>query len=106
MQQLFPQFATKNERGEPQQQDANECFTEVLRSIAGELDLIVSNRGINFYNIIQNFLEPTKSEKLTCFFEMNFDCKLKCMENEEEPEETSTEKHFQVLKYLGQEGCL
>lgn len=37
LRQAFPQFNTLNERGHHEQQDANECFTELLRMISDEL---------------------------------------------------------------------
>lgn len=37
LRQAFPQFNTQDERGNHQQQDANECFTELLRMISDEL---------------------------------------------------------------------
>jgi hypothetical protein len=35
--QTLPQFATHDERGQLQQQDANECFCEVLRLLTDEM---------------------------------------------------------------------
>lgn len=36
LRQTFPQFNTLDERGNNQQQDANECFCEVLRMVCDE----------------------------------------------------------------------
>jgi hypothetical protein len=38
---VFPQFASQNERGALEQQDANECFTQVLQMLAEETDVAV-----------------------------------------------------------------
>ena len=37
---VFPQFSTMGEHGVPQQQDANECLTELLRVLQQKLPKI------------------------------------------------------------------
>ena len=47
--QTFPQFATLDERGQYQQQDANECFCEVLRMLIDEVKYSPTQQGLCSY---------------------------------------------------------
>jgi ubiquitin carboxyl-terminal hydrolase 14 len=51
--QCFPQLATKTPRGENEQQDANECWTELVRCINNELDIDVRGKKVNFRKFIE-----------------------------------------------------
>lgn len=51
--QCFPQLATKTPRGENEQQDANECWTELVRCINNELDVDVNGKKVHFRKFIE-----------------------------------------------------
>jgi ubiquitin carboxyl-terminal hydrolase 14 len=88
----FPQFATRDERGTYQQQDANECYTELLRLITTEAPL--------------SAVGPASSDgrlNLSKFFEGQFEVTLKNLEAEQEPLQTSKEKFTQLSCFLSQE---
>lgn len=48
----FPRFAEKNEQGVLQQQDANECWMEVIRMLQQKLPAKVIKRLLNVLNFI------------------------------------------------------
>lgn len=88
----FPRFAEKaTEQGGFVQQDANECWTEVVRMLQQKLPPIdqpateTSPPPVHKYT---NFVDQ--------YFGGVFDVTLKCMESEEEPE-TRTKEHFLQL---------
>ncbi|CAJ0942364.1 unnamed protein product, partial [Mesorhabditis belari] len=84
----FPQFATVGERGEPQQQDANECFTELLRVVLSGI------KGI----------KPTGWDaSIESFFRGKYSVELKNMENPDEPAQNSHEDFYQLSCFLSQE---
>ncbi|CAD5234332.1 unnamed protein product [Bursaphelenchus xylophilus] len=87
MHALYPQFATKSDHGGFQQQDANECFTELLREFSGCADVTVDGEKV-----------PVKK-----FLEGEFDVTMKNLENEDEPILKSKEKFFQLSCFLSQE---
>jgi ubiquitin carboxyl-terminal hydrolase 14 len=51
--QCFPQLATKTPRGENEQQDASECWSELVRCINNELDVDVNGKKVNFRKFIE-----------------------------------------------------
>jgi len=88
--QTFPQFATQDERGHYQQQDANECFCEVLRLITEEMKYAPKD-------------EKVDEIPLRKFFEIGYEVTTKCKEKEEGSEKSeesmkSEESQFQVNK--------
>lgn len=93
--QTFPQFATRDERGQFQQQDANECFCEVLRVLTDETVYSAADQA------------PDKQQSITLkkFFEIENDVTIKCVEEEgrSEPEQKSVEKCSQLSCFLSQD---
>ena len=78
----FPQFATRTEQGIFQQQDANECWTEVLRMLANEVDY-----------------KPPSAEspvKIAQFLQGQFAVSLTNLEDPEEPPTSTTEPFMQA----------
>lgn len=88
----FPRFAEKaTEQGGFVQQDANECWTEVVRMLQQKLppiDLPATETAPPPVHKYSNFVDQ--------YFGGVFDVTLKCMESEEEPE-TRTKEHFLQL---------
>uniref|UniRef100_A0A914EAC9 Ubiquitin carboxyl-terminal hydrolase n=1 Tax=Acrobeloides nanus TaxID=290746 RepID=A0A914EAC9_9BILA len=85
----FPQFATRTEQGIFQQQDANECWTEVLRMLANEVDY-----------------KPPYAEssvKIAQFLQGQFAVSLTNLEDPEEPPTSTTEPFMQLSCFLTQE---
>uniref|UniRef100_A0A1I7YIL1 Ubiquitin carboxyl-terminal hydrolase n=1 Tax=Steinernema glaseri TaxID=37863 RepID=A0A1I7YIL1_9BILA len=83
----FPQFNARDNQGQMMQQDANECFSEVLRLLLTQL-----SRS-----------SPETSKKITQYLEGRMTHTLKCLESESEPPQTSEERFVQLSCYLSQE---
>lgn len=94
----FPRFAEKSEQGGFAQQDANECWTEVVRMLQQKLPPIdqpaseTAPPPVQKYN---NFVDQ--------YFGGVFDVTLKCMESEEEPEARTKEHFLQLSCFISQD---
>lgn len=88
---LYPQFATRGEHGGFQQQDANECYAELLRQLSSLAEVEVNENG------------EKKKYPVTKFLEGEFDVTMKNKENEEEAVQKSKEKFLQLSCFLSQE---
>ena len=75
---VFPRFAERGEQGGFQQQDANECWVELMG---------VLKRHLSMKN------EPEKSV-IDTFFGLEFDTETKCVESEAESEISKSKEHF------------
>ncbi|PAV73239.1 hypothetical protein WR25_14322 [Diploscapter pachys] len=84
--QTFPQFNSRDPRGNLEQQDANECFTELQSLVVDGLD---SSRDAPMK--VRNFLRG------------KYQVSLKCAESEEEPVQTTSEDFYQISCFLSQE---
>ncbi|XP_041358082.1 ubiquitin carboxyl-terminal hydrolase 14-like [Gigantopelta aegis] len=87
----FPRFAEKGEHGGFQQQDANECWTEIVRSLQQKLPA--------------QKLEgtPSSSSFIDQYLGGEFEVVMKCNEAAEEPETRSTEKFLQLSCFIEKE---
>jgi ubiquitin carboxyl-terminal hydrolase 14 len=83
----FPRFAERGEGGGYQQQDANECWLEILRMLQAKTS---PTEGSSRANAIEQF--------------MGIECtaETKCVESEDEPPTKSTEKFLQYSCYIDQ----
>lgn len=87
----YPQFAEKSEHGGFAQQDANECWTEVVRCLQQEVDVPqeLSKEGA----------KPS-SRFIDQYLGGEFEVTMKCEEAEEEPESKSVEKFYQLSCFI------
>jgi len=69
----FPRFATRGEHGEWQQQDADECLTEVLQTLRTEMKIEDEQQK---QDNITNWIDK--------WFRGDFEAELKCVESNEE----------------------
>ena len=96
MRTVFPQFNTIGEHGHPEQQDANECLTELLRILQLKLPRLAASKGA----------EPIESNRRNLvdqYFAGEFTCVMK---NEEAPEETpitNFESFLQLSCFISQD---
>ncbi|KAG8180460.1 hypothetical protein JTE90_001993 [Oedothorax gibbosus] len=90
----FPRFAEKNDHGTFMQQDANECWTEVMRMLQQKLPS-VPNSEVG---------DLATASKYTSFIDQyfggTFETKLKCVESEEEPETLMKENFLQISCFI------
>lgn len=102
---VFPQFATMGEHG-PQQQDANECLTEMLRVLQQKIPKLSSST--NPENQIDSSVSPSDyNRKLSSLIDQYFGGEFTCtMKNEESPDEevkTSFESYLQLSCFISQD---
>lgn len=89
----FPRFAEKNEHGGFSQQDANECWTEMVRMLQQKLPAKLNgdNPQENFKSLIDQYFGGT------------FDVELKCVEAEDEPVSKNKEQFLQLSCFISQD---
>ncbi|KAJ8985921.1 hypothetical protein NQ317_010678 [Molorchus minor] len=89
----FPRFAEKNDHGGFSQQDANECWTEIIRMLQQKLPAkqLDGSTTEQFKSIIDQYFGGT------------FDVELKCVEAEEEPVSKSKEQFLQLSCFISQD---
>ncbi|XP_064483463.1 ubiquitin carboxyl-terminal hydrolase 14-like isoform X2 [Ornithodoros turicata] len=93
----FPRFAEKSERGGFVQQDANECWTELVRMLQQKLNPVnhsPSETGPNT-NKFANFVDQ--------YFGGIVDVTLKCKESSDEPPTKTTEHFLQLSCFISQD---
>lgn len=81
----FPRFAEKSEHGGFQQQDANECWIELLGMLKQKLPSESNTKT---------------SSAIDQYFGLDFDTEIKCVESEDEPVVKSKEHFLQYNCYI------
>lgn len=89
----FPHFAEKTEQGIYQQQDANECWTQVIRMIQQKLP---GEKG-------SGDVAESSSSFVDQYFGVENKITMKCDEATEEPETNSTERIYQLSCFISQD---
>ena len=97
---IFPRFAEKSEHGGFQQQDANECWTEVMRMLQQRLDQQKSSDASSADIAISS--ASKYSNLIDQYFGGQFQCTMKNTESEDEPTTTSTENFLQLSCFISQ----
>ncbi|CAH1104700.1 unnamed protein product [Psylliodes chrysocephalus] len=93
MHMAFPRFAEKNEHGTFSQQDANECWTELVRMLQQKLP--AKQNGGTTKEQFKSFIDQ--------YFGGTFDVELKCVEAEDEPVSKSKEQFLQLSCFISQD---
>ncbi|KAE9418193.1 hypothetical protein Angca_009008 [Angiostrongylus cantonensis] len=78
---ILPQFSSRDEHGHLEQQDANECFSEIQRMLLNALSANKEHIGMDIRE----------------FFRGRYQVRQKCLECEDEPVQSTTEEFYQVL---------
>jgi len=93
----FPQFAEKSEQGGFQQQDANECWTEVVRCLQKRLPAVKAseNAEVAQASSSKGFMDQ--------YFGGEFAITMKCVESEDEPITNSSETFYQLSCFIEKE---
>ncbi|XP_068216889.1 ubiquitin carboxyl-terminal hydrolase 14 [Palaemon carinicauda] len=89
----FPKFAEQGEQGKFLQQDASECWTELMRLLMQEITAKDPEKTA------QNF----RTSLIDQFFSGEFSCEWKCVESEEEEVTKSTDNFQQLLCHISQD---
>ncbi|XP_012938302.1 ubiquitin carboxyl-terminal hydrolase 14 [Aplysia californica] len=106
---VFPRFAEKGENGGYQQQDANECWTEIVRSLQQKLKAVqappsngqpmetdsATSAGAGAASAGAGFIDQ--------YFGGEFEYTMKCIEAPEEGETQSSEKFLQLSCFIEKE---
>ncbi|XP_046999620.1 ubiquitin carboxyl-terminal hydrolase 14 [Schistocerca americana] len=88
----FPRFAEKSEHGGFTQQDANECWTEMVRMLQQKLPpKTAEGQTSTFKSLVDQYFGGT------------FDVELKCTESEDEPPSHSIENFLQLSCFISQD---
>lgn len=114
----FPQFAQAGENGSYRQQDANECWSELLKMLQQKLKPIKKGELAPSYKWVfaihhVNWKEIEKlswkcekngfSSLIDQFFGGTFDIEMKCTESEDEKPTSSKENFLQLSCFISQE---
>lgn len=99
----FPQFAEKGDQGQYLQQDANECWLQVMRVLQQKLEPeepetpMESDSGsaAAAATKLKNFIDQ--------YFGVEFDTTMKCTESEDEEPTKGTESQLQLSCFINQE---
>ncbi|XP_071443402.1 ubiquitin carboxyl-terminal hydrolase 14 isoform X1 [Hetaerina americana] len=90
----FPRFAEKTDHGGFVQQDANECWTEMVRMLQQKLpplDVAENSVGEKPKSLVEQFFGGTHSTE------------LKCVESEDEPVTNGKESFLQLSCFISQD---
>jgi ubiquitin carboxyl-terminal hydrolase 14 len=87
---VFPQFAQTGEKGVYRQQDANECWVELMKMLM-KLEPIPGNKSTSYSSLIEQYFGGT------------FDCEMKCIEAEDEEVKRSQENFLQLSCFISSE---
>jgi len=101
----FPRFSEKNEHGVFQQQDANECWTELVRCLQQQkLEIPLGEGDINLEQAEDEAKAVAMSKGLVdSFFGGMLETKLQNKETEEEPVTEGKEEFLQLSCFISQE---
>lgn len=98
----FPRFAEKGEQGGYQQQDANECWTELIRCLQRKLPAIESDSSTADMST-QAAAAAADRGFIDQFFGGELEATLKCLEAEEEEPTKTTETFYQLSCFIEKE---
>uniref|UniRef100_A0A3B5AUP1 Ubiquitin carboxyl-terminal hydrolase n=1 Tax=Stegastes partitus TaxID=144197 RepID=A0A3B5AUP1_9TELE len=99
----FPQFAEKGDQGQYLQQDANECWLQMMRVLQQKLEPLEpetameteSESGAASASVKKNFIDQ--------YFGVEFETSMKCTESEEEEPIKGKESQLQLSCFINQE---
>lgn len=95
----FPQFAEKNDQGVFQQQDANECWTEVVRCLQRKVPTVSSPST----DAAVAAAASSHRSFIDEYFGGEYETTMKCVETEDEPTSTTTETFYQLSCFIEKE---
>ncbi|KAL1129603.1 hypothetical protein AAG570_012548, partial [Ranatra chinensis] len=92
LQMVFPRFAEKTDGGMFAQQDANECWTEIVRMLQQKLPPTFRD---GYTTKFKSFIDQ--------YFGVTMKVELKCTETEDEPAAESEENFLQLSCFISQD---
>ncbi|XP_028659494.1 ubiquitin carboxyl-terminal hydrolase 14 [Erpetoichthys calabaricus] len=98
----FPQFAEKGDQGQYLQQDANECWLQMMRVLQQKLEPQVSDAPMETESGTTESAS-TKKNFIDQFFGIEFEATMKCTESENEEPTKGKENQLQLSCFINQE---
>ncbi|KAL7984370.1 hypothetical protein Chor_002940 [Crotalus horridus] len=105
----FPQFAEKGDQGQYLQQDANECWVQMMRVLQQKLEGIEGDAVMETDSSVSGAAgtaatpPPKKKSLIDQFFSIEFETIMKCTEAEEEEVTKGRENQLQLSCFINQE---
>ncbi|KAG8442168.1 hypothetical protein GDO86_011098 [Hymenochirus boettgeri] len=99
----FPQFAEKGDQGQYLQQDANECWVQVMRVLQQKLESVEGDAEMETDPGAAAAAAAKKKSFVDQFFGIESEMTMKCTESEEEEVTKSKETQLQLSCFISQE---
>ncbi|XP_053089408.1 ubiquitin carboxyl-terminal hydrolase 14 isoform X1 [Pangasianodon hypophthalmus] len=100
----FPQFAEKGDQGQYLQQDANECWVQLMRVLQQKLEPQEPETPMETGDGDGGAAaSSTKKNFIDQFFGVEFETTMKCTESEDEEPTKATESQLQLSCFINQE---
>ncbi|CAB1444362.1 unnamed protein product [Pleuronectes platessa] len=99
----FPQFAEKGDQGQYLQQDANECWLQMMRVLQQKLEPLEPETSMETDTESGAVSATTKKNFIDQYFGVEFETSMKCTEAEEEEPIKGKENQLQLSCFINQE---
>uniref|UniRef100_A0A8C2WEK8 Ubiquitin carboxyl-terminal hydrolase n=1 Tax=Cyclopterus lumpus TaxID=8103 RepID=A0A8C2WEK8_CYCLU len=99
----FPQFAEKGDQGQYLQQDANECWLQMMRVLQQKLEPLEPETSMEVKHLSGAASSSTKKNLIDQYFGVEFETAMKCTESEEEEPIKGKENQLQLSCFINQE---
>nr|XP_061795687.1 ubiquitin carboxyl-terminal hydrolase 14-like isoform X2 [Nerophis lumbriciformis] len=99
----FPQFAEKGDQGQYLQQDANECWLQMMRVLQQKLEPLEPETPMETDSESGAASASTKKNFIDQYFGVEFETTMKCTESDEEEPIKGKESQLQLSCFINQE---
>ncbi|XP_006633925.1 ubiquitin carboxyl-terminal hydrolase 14 isoform X1 [Lepisosteus oculatus] len=103
----FPQFAEKGDQGQYLQQDANECWVQMMRVLQQKLEPLEAEASVETDTgmAVESAAAGAQAKKnlIDQFFGVEFETTMKCTEAEDEEPTKGKENQLQLSCFINQE---
>ncbi|XP_064202993.1 ubiquitin carboxyl-terminal hydrolase 14 isoform X2 [Anguilla rostrata] len=99
----FPQFAEKGDQGQYLQQDANECWLQMMRVLQQKLEPEIPESPMETDSESGDTGAAAKKNFIDQYFGVEFETTMKCTESEEEEPAIGKESQLQLSCFINQE---
>uniref|UniRef100_A0A3B4UXU0 Ubiquitin carboxyl-terminal hydrolase n=1 Tax=Seriola dumerili TaxID=41447 RepID=A0A3B4UXU0_SERDU len=99
----FPQFAEKGDQGQYLQQDANECWLQMMRVLQQKLEPLEPETPMETESESGAASASAKKNFIDQYFGVEFETSMKCTESEEEEPIKGKESQLQLSCFINQE---
>ncbi|XP_023671471.1 ubiquitin carboxyl-terminal hydrolase 14 [Paramormyrops kingsleyae] len=99
----FPQFAEKGDQGQYLQQDANECWVQMMRVLQQKLEPEEAETPMESDSASGTTAASAKKNFIDQYFGVEFETTMKCTEADDEDLVKGKENHLQLSCFINQE---